>query len=92
MSLRFRRPNGTIMRPNGRLDENGWQLFLRPDVEYTVMLEICCDDPNAQVILELSNQQITLTGPDGDGTYEATFTAPDRGLFKDVSTSAWFVS
>lgn len=79
MSLRFRRPNGTIMRPNGRLDENGWQLFLRPGVEYTIMLEICCDDPNAQVSLELGNQQITLTDPDGDGTYEATFTAPDRG-------------
>ena len=79
MSLRFQRPDGTIIRPNGRLDESGWRIFLRPGVVYKVMLEICCGDPNAQVVLELGDQQIDLTDPDGDGTYEATFTAPPRG-------------
>ena len=78
MSLRFVRPDGTILRPTGRLDETGWRIFLQPGVEYTVMLEICCDDPNAQVVLELGNQQIVLTDDDGDGVWSATFTAPPR--------------
>ena len=42
-------------------------------------MEICCDDPNAQVVFELDDELIELTDPDGDGVYEATFTAPDRG-------------
>lgn len=82
ISIRFVDENGYVVRPldsNGRLDSTGWQLFLRPLTQYTVTIRVCCEDPNAQVTLELGDTTIALTDPDGDHTYSATFTSPDRG-------------
>ena len=80
MSLRFQRPNGSMLRPSGWLGESGWNVFLQKGVDYRVLVEICCNDPNAQVALEIGGQQIILTDPDGDGTYESTFTTPSDVL------------
>lgn len=81
-SLRFTRPDGTVIRPSGRLDATGWTIFLRPGQTYTVSLRVCCDDPNAQVTLEIGGQVVILTDDDGDGIYEATFTVEEAGQFE----------
>ena len=65
---------------DGRTDADGWSVFLRRGTVYTVSLTICCDDPNAVVTLELGTlATLTLTDPDGDGTFTATFTTPSTG-------------
>ncbi|MBX3053759.1 MAG: hypothetical protein KF753_19930 [Caldilineaceae bacterium] len=83
LSLRFTDGDGHVSRPhdaNGRTDEDGWSVFLRRGTVYTASLTICCDDPNAVVTLELGTvASLTLTDPDGDGTYTATFTTPSTG-------------
>lgn len=78
MSLRFEDENGRTVRPSGRLDESGWSVFLRADHTYTISLQICCEDPNVQVELELNGDIIPLSDPDGDGTFTATFTSSGR--------------
>ncbi|RME65112.1 MAG: hypothetical protein D6790_02305, partial [Caldilineae bacterium] len=83
LSLRFTDDSGHTVIPhdnNGRTDASGWKVFLRRGTVYTVSLTICCTDPNAEVTLELGSVgNLTLTDPDGDGTYTATFTTPSTG-------------
>ena len=83
LSLRFIADDGHVSRPHdddGRTDEDGWRVFLRRGTVYTASLTICCDDPNAVVTLELGTvATLTLTDPDGDGTFTATFTTPSTG-------------
>lgn len=78
LSLRFTDENGRVIRPSGRLDESGWSVFLRAEHTYTISVELCCDDPNAQVELELNGTVIPLSDDDGDGIYTATFTSSGR--------------
>ncbi|MCB0183892.1 MAG: carboxypeptidase regulatory-like domain-containing protein, partial [Caldilineaceae bacterium] len=61
------------------MDESGWSVFLRPGHTYTVSLHICCGDPNAQVTMEIGDISLTLSDPDGDRTFTATFTVPAGG-------------
>lgn len=83
LSLRFEDESGHVIIPrdhNGRTDESGWRIFLRRGSTYTVTVGICCSSPNAVVELELDGVgSITLTDPDGDGIYSATFTTPSTG-------------
>ena len=83
LSLRFTADDGHVSIPHdsdGRTDVGGWSIFLRRGTVYTVSLTICCDDPNAMVTLELGSfATLTLTDPDGDGTFTATFTTPSTG-------------
>jgi uncharacterized repeat protein (TIGR01451 family) len=83
LSLRFEDDAGHVTRPrdaSGRTDETGWRIFLRRGTTYTATVETCCTDPNAVVELELDGVgSITLTDPDGDLTYSATFTTPSTG-------------
>ncbi|MCB0107615.1 MAG: carboxypeptidase regulatory-like domain-containing protein, partial [Caldilineaceae bacterium] len=79
ISLRFVDDQGHTIIPSGRLDESGWSVFLRPGHTYTVSLHICCGDPNAQVTMEIGDISLTLSDPDGDRTFTATFTVPAGG-------------
>lgn len=83
LSLRFTSSDGHVAIPHdadGRTDVDGWSIFLRRGTTYTVSLTICCDDPNAVVTLELGTlATLTLTDPDGDKTFTATFTTPSTG-------------
>ncbi|MEZ4658809.1 MAG: GEVED domain-containing protein [Caldilineaceae bacterium] len=81
ISLRFTDSSGQVIIPSGRLDESGWSIFLRPGHTYEVSLHICCGDPNAQVTMEIGDLLLTLTDPDGDHVYTATFTIPAGGRF-----------
>ncbi|MEZ4733522.1 MAG: GEVED domain-containing protein [Caldilineaceae bacterium] len=81
ISLRFFDDQGHVIIPSGRLDESGWSVFLRPNHTYTVSLHVCCEDPNAQVTMVIGNISLTLTDPDGDRTFTATFTVPAEGRF-----------
>ncbi len=78
MSLRFTDETGRVIRPSGRLDESGWSVFLRAEHTYTISLQLCCQDPNAQVELELNGTAIPLRDDDGDRIYTATFTSSGR--------------
>ncbi len=83
LSLRFTDSSGHVTIPrdsSGRTDATGWSIFLRRGTLYTVSVTICCDDPNAVVTLELGSfATVTLTDPDSDGTYTASFTTPSTG-------------
>jgi uncharacterized repeat protein (TIGR01451 family) len=79
ISLRFVDDQGHVIIPSGRLDESGWSVFLRPGHTYTVSLQVCCADPNAQVTMNIGDIAITLSDPDGDRTFSATFTIPVGG-------------
>ena len=80
ISLRFEDESGHIIIPSGRLDETGWQIFLRPGHTYTVSLRVCCSDPNAQVTLEIGDDiQVELTDPDNDRIYTGTFSVEQGG-------------
>jgi plastocyanin len=68
------------------MDGDGWFVFLRPGVTYTVSVYVCCDDPNAAVTLDLPGLFVTLTDPDDDGWYEATFTMPEGTTMPPGST------
>jgi uncharacterized repeat protein (TIGR01451 family) len=84
ISLRFSDDMGHVILPSGRLDESGWTIFLRPGHTYTVSLRVCCEDPNAQVTMEVNSTppiSLTLTDPDGDRIYTASFTIPVGGRF-----------
>ncbi len=81
-SLRFQDEDGRVILPrdpNGRMDGTGWRVFLRRNTTYTVTVRICCSDPNAQVTLDLGDETLELTDPDGDRVYSATFTTPKTG-------------
>ena len=82
ISLRFIRENGRAIIPkdtDGRLDETGWRVFLRPGQTYQVSVEICCSDPDALVTLKIpGGEVITLTDPDDDKTFEGVFTMPNN--------------
>ncbi|MEZ4674440.1 MAG: GEVED domain-containing protein [Caldilineaceae bacterium] len=78
MSLRFVDEEGRVIRPSGRLDESGWSVFLRAEHTYTISLQICCEDPNVQVAVELNGDIIPLSDPDDDGTYTASVTSSGR--------------
>jgi plastocyanin len=81
ISLRFVDDQGHVIIPSGRLDESGWSVFLRPGHTYTVSLRVCCADPNAQVTINVGDISLTLSDPDGDRTFSATFTVPVGGRF-----------
>lgn len=81
ISLRFVDDAGHVIIPSGRLDESGWSVFLRPGHTYTASLRVCCSDPNGQVTMEIGDISLTLTDPDGDRTFTATFTVPVGGRF-----------
>ncbi len=82
LTLRFVDHLGHVIIPrdmNGRLDETGWRVFLRPATQYTVTVRVCCTDPNAQVTLEIPEVGlVTLTDPDGDHVFVGTFTTPPQ--------------
>lgn len=83
ISLTFTDERGRVRQPkdaDGRLDADGWSLNLRPNTMYTVSVEICCGDGNAEVTLEVEglDSVLTLTDEDGDGTYTATFSTGPR--------------
>jgi plastocyanin len=89
LSLRFISENGHVVIPkdeNGRTDEDGWFVFLRPGVTYTVTVYSCCDDPNTSITLELPGVEVVLQDDDGDGWFEATFTMPEATLLLPGST------
>jgi hypothetical protein len=79
-SLHFISEYGHVVIPkdaDGNADEDGWSVFLRPGLTYTVTVFSCCDDPNASVTLELPDGKVIhLEDSDGDGWYVGTFTAP----------------
>ena len=79
ISLRFVDDQGHVIIPSGRLDESGWSVFLRPGHTYTVSLQVCCADPNAQVTMNIGDISLTLSDPDGDRIFTATFTIPVGG-------------
>ena len=80
ISLRFEDENGHVIIPSGRLDESGWQIFLRPGHTYTATLRVCCSDPNAQVTMELGDDVlVTLTDPDADHIYTGIFSIASGG-------------
>lgn len=81
ITLRFDDDQGHVIIPSGRLDESGWSVFLRPGHTYTVSLQVCCADPNAQVTMEIGDIALTLSDPDGDRIFTATFTVPTAGRF-----------
>ncbi|MBW7885551.1 MAG: hypothetical protein H3C34_23565 [Caldilineaceae bacterium] len=82
LSLRFTNELGWSHRPvdeNGRTDESGWYVRLRPGMTYTVSVELCCSDPNASVQMVISDTEtIDLTDDDSDGVYTGAFTAGDQ--------------
>jgi uncharacterized repeat protein (TIGR01451 family) len=89
LSLRFISEHGHVVIPkdeNGRTDEDGWFVFLRPGVTYTVTVYSCCDDPNTSITLELPGVEVVLQDDDGDGWFEATFTMPEATLLLPGST------
>ncbi|HHY56243.1 MAG TPA: hypothetical protein GYA08_12490 [Chloroflexi bacterium] len=81
LSLRFTNELGWSHRPvdeEGRTDETGWSLRLRPGSTYTVSVQLCCAAPDAGVQLVISDTQVVeMSDPDGDGVYEGVFTAGD---------------
>jgi len=82
LSLTFEDAQGHKIRPRdeqGRTDASGWSIRLAPNTTYTVSVHICCSDPNASVEIKVPGVGIvTLTDPDGDGIFTATFTTGDR--------------
>lgn len=93
LSLRFTNELGWSHRPvdeEGRTDETGWSLRLRPGSTYTVSVQLCCEAPDAGVQLVISDTQIIeMSDPDGDGVYTGVFTAGDaprtRATFRIVA-------
>lgn len=83
ISLTFTDERGRVRQPkdtDGRLDGTGWSLSLRPNTTYTVSVEICCDDGNAEVTLAVVgiDTVLSLTNDNGDGIYTATFRTGPR--------------
>jgi uncharacterized repeat protein (TIGR01451 family) len=80
LSLRFVSQTGHVVLPkdeSGFMGEDGWFVFLRPGVTYTVTVYTCCDDPNAEVTLALPDgSTIVLEDPDDDNWYVGAFTMP----------------
>jgi len=81
LSLRFTNELGWSHRPvdeEGRTDESGWSLRLRPGSTYTVSVQLCCAAPDAGVQLVISDTlTVDMSDPDGDGVYAGVFTAGD---------------
>ncbi|MCC9077128.1 GEVED domain-containing protein [Litorilinea aerophila] len=82
MSLRFTDDDGHSFRPtdsSGRTDNGGWQLQLRANTTYTVTVARCCEDPNGQIELTISDVGvIPLTDDDGDGVHQGSFHTGER--------------
>ncbi len=82
ISLRFIDPSGGIHQPvdpDGFLEQDGWQIQLRPQTTYTVEVDVCCDEGTAVVTLNgVISEEISLTDPDNDGTYTGVFTTGPR--------------
>jgi plastocyanin len=80
LSLRFISQTGHVVLPkdeSGFMGEDGWFVFLRPGVTYTVTVYSCCGLPNAEVTLALPDGQvIELENPDDDNWYVGVFTMP----------------
>lgn len=80
LSLRFVDQMGYALFPrdvNGRMDERGWHVFLRPAMTYTVGVRACCSDPNTKVSMDIPGYgQLDLADPDGDHVFTGTFTTP----------------
>ncbi len=58
LSIRFVDENGNHRRPldeDGRTDESGWGLHLRPNMEYVVSVRLCCSDPDAKAAINIPN-------------------------------------
>jgi plastocyanin len=89
LSLLFVDEDGHTIYPRdmaGRMDENGWGVFLRRDTTFTATVDLCCSDPNAQVTLELPNLGLlTMLDPDGDRTFEVSFTTPPTGPIAGIA-------
>lgn len=81
ISLRFVDDLGHTIIPSGRLDEAGWSVFLRPGHAYTVSVRTCCTDEGAAVTMNIGDITLTLTDPDGDHVFTATFGVPAEGRF-----------
>ena len=79
LSLRFTDKFGRSHRPvddEGRTDETGWDIRLRPGEVYTVSVKLCCTAPNAAAQLVISGTlTVDLTDPDGDHVYSGLATA-----------------
>jgi plastocyanin len=82
ISLTFTNENGRSRRPvdaDGRTDETGWSLNLRPNMPYTATVRICCEEGAATVTLFIEGiGDIALTDGDGDGIYTGVFTTGPR--------------
>ena len=89
LSIRFELEGGSDYPPSddeGRLDESGWDIHLLPNRLYTASVRLCCESPTAQVSLNVSGTALSLTDPDGNGVYEASFVSPPTGSTTVTST------
>jgi plastocyanin len=85
LSLRFTEPDGSSHRPldaNGRTDDGGWQLRLKPNTTYTISVQMCCEgDPNASIEVRFGpTDTVALSDPDGDDVWEGIYTTPGRSV------------
>jgi plastocyanin len=83
LSLLFTDSSGSSHRPtdaNGRTDDGGWQLRLKPNTTYTISVKLCCeDDPNASIEVKFGpTTTVAMSDPDNDGVWEGVFTTPGR--------------
>lgn len=82
LSLHFTNQLGWSHRPvdeEGRTDETGWSIRLRPGATYTVSVKLCCAAPSASVQLVISGTTpLELTDGDGDQIYSGVFTASEE--------------
>lgn len=80
ISLRFIDQYGQVTFPrdhNGRTDATGWNVFLSGSTTYTASVGLCCQDPNAEVTLEIpAVGTVNLLDPDNDRIFEGVFTTP----------------
>ncbi len=83
LSLRFVDEDGHVILPKdaaGRMDPNGWRVFLRRDTIFTATVRVCCTDPGAQVKLEIPYVgDVPLVDPDNDRIFEGSFQTPNAG-------------
>lgn len=82
ISLTFTGPGGMVRHHprhwSGWFDRWGWYVRLAPSTTYTVSVRVCCADPTAAVTLTVPGTGVvTLTDPEGDRIYTASFTTGD---------------
>jgi len=82
LSLRLIDANGNVRRPvdeTGRTDADGWGVRLRANMHYTLTVEICCTDPNANATIEVPGVgEVGLTYDAARDLYVGSFTTGDR--------------